>query len=144
MSGTKGKRPRRSSVLLSGKWFSLKVSSENKTYESSTAMYDTYLLKIDPKKNLKKLTSDSSSSTAITLRSTLIRKFLVYLYLILGPISEVRTHKQSSKQTIYVYWTLLYLYEKENEYYTSTLLIIYCRLNSSISSTKLIKEYQFF
>jgi hypothetical protein len=50
MSGTKGKRPGRSSVLLSSKWFSLKVSSENKTYESSIAMYDTYLLKIDPKK----------------------------------------------------------------------------------------------
>jgi hypothetical protein len=49
MSGIKGKRQGRSSVLLSGKWFSLKVSSENKTYESSIAMYDTYLLKIDPK-----------------------------------------------------------------------------------------------
>jgi hypothetical protein len=51
-------------------------------------------------KKLKKLTSDSNSSTPITLRSTLIKMFLLYLYLILWSISEVRTHKQSSNKAI--------------------------------------------
>jgi hypothetical protein len=77
---------------------------------------DPLCKKIDSKKNLKKLTSDSSSLTLMTLRSTLIKNKYFYLYQIFGSISEVRTHnqasKEASKQTIYVYWTLLY--EKEN------------------------------
>ncbi len=42
MFGTKSKRPGRSSVLLSNRCFSFKVSFEDKTYESFIFMYDTY------------------------------------------------------------------------------------------------------
>jgi hypothetical protein len=41
MFGTKGKRPGRSSVLLSDRWFLLKVSFQDKTYESFISTYDT-------------------------------------------------------------------------------------------------------
>ncbi len=45
------------------------------------------------------------------------RQFIsLYFYLILGPISEVRTHKQSSRQ----FFSKTLLYEKENNMWVRT------------------------
>src|SRR5437868_15132794 len=44
------------------------------------------------------LTSDSNSPPPIALRSRFMKNISLYFYLILRPISEVRTDKQSSRQ----------------------------------------------
>ncbi len=59
-----------------------------------------FCVKNSPEKNFKKLTPDSSSSIPITLCSRFMKNISLDFYLILGPISEVRTHKQSSNQAI--------------------------------------------
>ena len=51
---------------------------------------------------LKKLTSDSDSSTPKTFGQVLWKKIPFVLALFFVPITEVRTHKQAIKQTIYV------------------------------------------